>query len=182
MMSGRSWRSLAAFILASVLGASARADGPAPAGKVSATGQVGIHVFVLQRDFIERCGLTTDETRRLVRGELERRGFEVVDLPNLPSDGQIRLGISALRYQEEVAAYTVQIELRERAHLERDPRIPATAVTWSRSHLGIGKTVSVCSGVTGAIQELTEALAKERQPASSGTPQEQATPGGASRE
>jgi hypothetical protein len=34
------------------------------------------------------------------------------------------------------------------------------------SHLEIGKTVSVCSGVTGAMKELTEALAKEWRTAS----------------
>lgn len=112
---------------------------------------------------LRNCGFESDAIPKIVRDELELRHFRVVAGDKGPRGGEVRVRIMVAERKDGLAAWSVQLELREKARLEREPGRPVAALSWEgEKSLTIGKVTGLCRDVETRLRDSVRHLAEER--------------------
>jgi hypothetical protein len=120
---------------------------------------------------LKKCGFEGEAVLKIVESELEQQGFRVVARDEKPRGGEVRVQIMVVERKDGLAAWSVHLELRERAQLERDPTRPAAALSWDGpGSLTIGKSTSLCRDVEKNLRSSVRQLAEDRRKESPSNP------------
>jgi hypothetical protein len=121
----------------------------------------GLSLPVQER--LKSCGFDKDAVPKIVENELLQQGFRVVPLDQNPGGGEVRVEIMLAERKDGLAAWSVQLSLRERARLERAPSRLVPALSWdNEKYLTIGKASSLCRDVDKKLRASVRRLAADR--------------------
>jgi len=116
---------------------------------------VGIVVSELSPD-LERGGLHAAELRAKAEEMLKSIGIEPLPVESLfdpTTQAYIRLSVRSTLAAEKNRVYAVDLELRQKARLLREPDIEAVVTTWSSGEIGL-TPVADMKEIEGAVSDL----------------------------